>query len=49
MRTETDTVFANPDGTLTRETSVAPVRMLKDGSAPHDYETGFTIPAGMTR
>ncbi|MEU0449055.1 DNRLRE domain-containing protein [Streptomyces tendae] len=31
MRTETDTVFANPDGTLTRETSVAPVRMLKDG------------------
>lgn len=31
LRTETDTVFANPDGTLTRETSVAPVRMLKDG------------------
>ncbi|MFE1029687.1 DNRLRE domain-containing protein [Streptomyces sp. NPDC058818] len=31
MRTETDTVFANSDGTLTRETSVAPVRMLKDG------------------
>ncbi|MGW0133632.1 DNRLRE domain-containing protein [Streptomyces sp. NPDC003299] len=31
MRTETDTVFANPDGTLTRETAAAPVRMLKDG------------------
>ncbi|MFF9044605.1 DNRLRE domain-containing protein [Streptomyces parvulus] len=31
MRTETDTVFANPDGTLTRQTSPAPVRMLKDG------------------
>ncbi|MEU0855772.1 DNRLRE domain-containing protein [Streptomyces griseofuscus] len=31
MRTETDTVFANPDGTLTRESAAAPVRMVKDG------------------
>lgn len=31
MRTETDTVFANPDGTLTRQTLPALVRMLKDG------------------
>lgn len=23
------------------------LNILKDGSAPHDYETGFTIPAGM--
>ncbi|MFB9524192.1 DNRLRE domain-containing protein [Streptomyces cremeus] len=32
MRTETDTTFANPDGTLTTETAAGPVRMVKDGS-----------------
>ncbi|MFF5106368.1 DNRLRE domain-containing protein [Streptomyces sp. NPDC000134] len=31
MRTETDTVYANPDGTLTRESAAGPVRMIKDG------------------
>ncbi|WP_331760028.1 DNRLRE domain-containing protein (plasmid) [Streptomyces sp. NBC_01471] len=31
MRTETDTVYANPDGTLTRQTAAGPVRMIQDG------------------
>ncbi|MFI1365257.1 DNRLRE domain-containing protein [Streptomyces griseochromogenes] len=31
LRTETDTVHANPDGTLTRETAAGPIRMIKDG------------------
>ncbi|MEU2150665.1 hypothetical protein ABZ741_41170, partial [Streptomyces globisporus] len=31
MRTETDTVYANADGTLTRISAAGPVRMIKDG------------------
>lgn len=31
MRTETDTVYANADGTLTRTSAAGPVRMVKDG------------------
>ncbi|MBM7171576.1 DNRLRE domain-containing protein [Streptomyces sp. G44] len=31
MRTETDTVYANPDGTLTREAASGPIRMIRDG------------------
>ncbi|TFV32256.1 hypothetical protein E4K10_17845 [Streptomyces sp. T1317-0309] len=31
MRTETDTVYANPDGTLTRTTAAGPIRMIQDG------------------
>ncbi|MFF9080266.1 DNRLRE domain-containing protein [Streptomyces rubiginosohelvolus] len=31
MRTETDTTFANPDGTLTTETAAGPIRMVEDG------------------
>lgn len=31
MRTETDTVHANADGTLTRTSAAGPVRMIKDG------------------
>lgn len=31
MRTETDTVHANPDGTLTRTSAAGPVRMVEDG------------------
>ncbi|MFI1965912.1 DNRLRE domain-containing protein [Streptomyces pathocidini] len=31
MRTETDTVYANPDGTLTREMASGPIRMIRDG------------------
>ncbi|MFJ2742201.1 DNRLRE domain-containing protein [Streptomyces sp. NPDC087440] len=31
MRTETDTVYANPDGTLTREMASGPVRMIEGG------------------
>ncbi|MEL3945573.1 MULTISPECIES: DNRLRE domain-containing protein [Streptomyces] len=31
LRTETDTVHANPDGTLTREMAAGPVRMIRDG------------------
>jgi len=32
MRTETDTVYANPDGTLTRRMASGPIRILKDGN-----------------
>ncbi|WP_245790441.1 DNRLRE domain-containing protein [Streptomyces monashensis] len=31
LRSETDTVYANPDGTLTRETAAGPIRMIRDG------------------
>ncbi|MFE7469360.1 DNRLRE domain-containing protein [Streptomyces sp. NPDC057499] len=31
MRTETDTVYANADGTLTRTSAAGPVRMVEDG------------------
>ncbi|MET9498147.1 DNRLRE domain-containing protein [Streptomyces sp. NPDC006552] len=31
MRTETDTVYANPDGTLTTDVAAGPVRMVRDG------------------
>ncbi|MEU8694109.1 DNRLRE domain-containing protein [Streptomyces sp. NPDC048665] len=31
LRTETDTVYANPDGTLTREMAAGPIRMIRDG------------------
>ncbi|MGA4844115.1 DNRLRE domain-containing protein [Streptomyces sp. G45] len=31
LRTETDTVYANPDGTLTREMASGPIRMIRDG------------------
>ncbi|RAJ70631.1 hypothetical protein K377_07913 [Streptomyces sp. PsTaAH-137] len=31
MRTETDTTFANPDGTLTTEMAAGPIRMVEDG------------------
>ncbi|MFI7388426.1 DNRLRE domain-containing protein [Streptomyces sp. NPDC049813] len=32
MRTETDTVYANPDGTLTTVVAAGPVRMVRDGT-----------------
>ncbi|WP_369382706.1 DNRLRE domain-containing protein [Streptomyces sp. cg36] len=31
LRTETDTVYANPDGALTREMAAGPIRMIRDG------------------
>ncbi|KUN09430.1 hypothetical protein AQI95_06400 [Streptomyces yokosukanensis] len=31
LRTETDTVYANPDATLTREMAAGPIRMIRDG------------------
>ncbi|MCS0605233.1 DNRLRE domain-containing protein [Streptomyces sp. LP11] len=31
MRTETETVYANPDGTLTTDVAAGPVRMVRDG------------------
>ncbi|WP_237329994.1 hypothetical protein [Streptomyces sp. BA2] len=43
MRTETDTVYANPDGTLTRELASGPVRMVRDGKwvdVNVDFKTG---------